>query len=184
MFVLLSIIHRSLHLPKQLSKVARWYIWIPKIPIWVYFEGHWNAKCWYNLWTLGIFYCHLVYDMALWYIFWPSGIYFSVLAYVLYEEKSGNPAWAKLVRVNQTKPIFWNAVTGPRPRQQVVSYRQRLSNLTVYILRRARLLPSQQGCQIFLGTKYQNGKKYTKLPQTVPNAHKLEQKTLKWTNCL
>jgi hypothetical protein len=29
-----------------------------------------------------------------------------------------------------------------------------------------------QGCQIFLGTKYQNEEKYTKLPQTVPNGHK------------
>jgi hypothetical protein len=30
-----------------------------------------------------------------------------------------------------------------------------------------------QGCQIFLGTKFQNGKKYTKLPQTIPNVHKI-----------
>jgi hypothetical protein len=30
-----------------------------------------------------------------------------------------------------------------------------------------------QGCQIFLGTKYQNGEKYTKLPQTIPNVHKI-----------
>jgi hypothetical protein len=30
-----------------------------------------------------------------------------------------------------------------------------------------------QGCQIFLGPKYQNGKKYTKYPRTVPNVHKM-----------
>jgi hypothetical protein len=30
-----------------------------------------------------------------------------------------------------------------------------------------------QGCQIFLGTKHQNGEKYTKLPQTMPNVHKM-----------
>jgi hypothetical protein len=30
-----------------------------------------------------------------------------------------------------------------------------------------------QGCQIFLGTKYQNGEKYAKLPRTVPNVHKI-----------
>jgi hypothetical protein len=30
-----------------------------------------------------------------------------------------------------------------------------------------------QGCQIFLGTKYQNGKKFTKLPLTIPNVHKI-----------
>jgi hypothetical protein len=32
----------------------------------------------------------------------------------------------------------------------------------------------QQGCQIFLGTKYQNGKKYTKLPRIIPNVHKIK----------
>jgi hypothetical protein len=28
-----------------------------------------------------------------------------------------------------------------------------------------------QGCQIFLGTTYQNGGKYTKWPQNIPNGH-------------
>jgi hypothetical protein len=31
----------------------------------------------------------------------------------------------------------------------------------------------KQGCQIFLGIKYLNGEKYTKLPRTVPNVHKI-----------
>jgi hypothetical protein len=31
----------------------------------------------------------------------------------------------------------------------------------------------QQGCQIFLGTKFQNGGKCTRGPQTVPNGHKI-----------
>jgi hypothetical protein len=30
-----------------------------------------------------------------------------------------------------------------------------------------------QGCQIFLGTKYQNGGKYAKLLQTIPNVNKI-----------
>jgi hypothetical protein len=30
-----------------------------------------------------------------------------------------------------------------------------------------------QDCQIFLAPKYQNGEKYTKLPQNVPNDHKM-----------
>jgi hypothetical protein len=30
-----------------------------------------------------------------------------------------------------------------------------------------------QGCQIFLGTKYQNWEKYTKLPRTIPNVRKI-----------
>jgi hypothetical protein len=29
-----------------------------------------------------------------------------------------------------------------------------------------------QGCQIFLGTMYQNGKIYAKLPQNIPNGRK------------
>jgi hypothetical protein len=32
---------------------------------------------------------------------------------------------------------------------------------------------STQGCQIFLGPKYQNGVKDTKLPQNIPNGHKI-----------
>jgi hypothetical protein len=31
----------------------------------------------------------------------------------------------------------------------------------------------QQGCQILLGPKYQNRKKYTKLPQNIPNVPKI-----------
>jgi hypothetical protein len=30
-----------------------------------------------------------------------------------------------------------------------------------------------QGCQIFLGPKYQNGEKYTKVPHNIPNVHKI-----------
>jgi hypothetical protein len=30
-----------------------------------------------------------------------------------------------------------------------------------------------QGCQIFVGPKYQNVEKYTKLPQNIPNVHKI-----------
>jgi hypothetical protein len=31
----------------------------------------------------------------------------------------------------------------------------------------------EQGCQIFLGTTYQNGKNIPKLPQNIPNDHKI-----------
>jgi hypothetical protein len=31
----------------------------------------------------------------------------------------------------------------------------------------------EQGCQIFLGTTYQNGTKYTKWPQNIPNGRKM-----------
>jgi hypothetical protein len=29
------------------TRVSRWFIFIPKISIWVYFGGPWNGKCWY-----------------------------------------------------------------------------------------------------------------------------------------
>jgi hypothetical protein len=41
-----------------------------------------------------------------------------------------------------------------------------------------------QGCQIFLGPKYQNGGKYTKLPQNIPsglNGRKIDQMVIKYT---
>jgi hypothetical protein len=46
-----------------------------------------------------------------------------------------------------------------------------------------------QGCQIFLGTKYQNGEKYTKLHTTkctlsIPNGCKIHQMCVKYTNAL
>jgi hypothetical protein len=40
-------------------------------------------------------------------------------------------------------------------------------------------LLSNQGCQIFLGSKYQNGKKYTKLTRTIPNGRKMDQVSIK-----
>jgi hypothetical protein len=38
---------------------------------------------------------------------------------------------------------------------------------------------AHQGCQIFLGTIYQHVEKYTKLPQNIPNVHKIYQKAVK-----
>jgi hypothetical protein len=36
-----------------------------------------------------------------------------------------------------------------------------------------------QGCQTFLGTTYQNGKNAQKLPQNMPNVHKIFQMAVK-----
>jgi hypothetical protein len=41
------------------ARVARWYMFKPKIQIWVNFGGCWNEKAWYIVWPLGIFYGHL-----------------------------------------------------------------------------------------------------------------------------
>jgi hypothetical protein len=42
------------------SRFARWYIYIPKVQIWVHFGGPWSEKCWYILCQFGIFYSLLV----------------------------------------------------------------------------------------------------------------------------
>jgi hypothetical protein len=48
------------------SRVARWFVFKPKILIWVNFGGPKNGKYWYILWSFKIFYSHLVYFMAIW----------------------------------------------------------------------------------------------------------------------
>jgi hypothetical protein len=53
-------------------RVARWFVFQPKIPIWVNFGGPKNRKCWYILRSFGIFYgqcCgNLVHFPSFWYI--------------------------------------------------------------------------------------------------------------------
>jgi hypothetical protein len=78
------------------GRVARWFIFKPKIPIWVNFGRALAWKIliifltiWYILQTFGIFYDHLVHFVFFWYIFSGLGI--------MYKEKSGNPdrwVWA------------------------------------------------------------------------------------------
>jgi hypothetical protein len=62
------------------SSVASWYIFQPKILIWVNFGGLWNGKCWYILhmasrnifWSFGIFYGQYGNLVVIWY-FTPFG---------------------------------------------------------------------------------------------------------------
>jgi hypothetical protein len=46
-------------------------------------------------------------------------------------------------------------------------------NLVTLSAQQLSIAASVQGCQIFLGPKYQNREKYTKLPQNIPNGHKV-----------
>jgi hypothetical protein len=55
-----------LNFPAHCNRVARWYIFKPKIPIWVHFVGSRNGKCFF-LWSFGLLYGHLVYFTAIWY---------------------------------------------------------------------------------------------------------------------
>jgi hypothetical protein len=60
-------------------RVARWFIFKPKIPIWEHFGG--SCKSCYILWSFGIFNGHFVKFMAVWYMYVPSlwsiGIFFA-----------------------------------------------------------------------------------------------------------
>jgi hypothetical protein len=39
-------------------RVARWFHFRPKMPVWVYFGGPWNGKCCNIYRSFGIFYDH------------------------------------------------------------------------------------------------------------------------------
>jgi hypothetical protein len=49
-------------------RVARWFVFKPKNPIWVNFGWSCNIKSWYILRAFGLFYCHWKYFMAIRYI--------------------------------------------------------------------------------------------------------------------
>jgi hypothetical protein len=67
------------------TRVARWYIFRPKIAIWVNFGGSCNERYWHVLWPFGLFYGRFVYLVDVGYlVFFPR---FGML----YQEKSGNP---------------------------------------------------------------------------------------------
>jgi hypothetical protein len=59
----------SLNMYSVAARVARWYIFKPKIPIWVNFGVSYNGRCWYsswpfgtnNLWPFGMLCDHFVY---------------------------------------------------------------------------------------------------------------------------
>jgi hypothetical protein len=66
-----------------LSCVARWFVFKPKIQIWVNFGGSFDGRCWLILWpfdlfdgNLAIFYGFLVHFMVIWYIS-PVSVSFS-----------------------------------------------------------------------------------------------------------
>jgi hypothetical protein len=62
--------------PFQTQGCQMVYFYTKTIPIWGYFSGTWNGKCWHILLPFVIFYVHLAYFMAIWYSLWQFGIYF------------------------------------------------------------------------------------------------------------
>jgi hypothetical protein len=72
---------------RVLNRVARWFVFKPKIPIWENFGGPWIGKCFYILWSFGICYGYLRYFMTIWYILCSFGTF---CFGIMYQEKSGN----------------------------------------------------------------------------------------------
>jgi hypothetical protein len=68
-----------------LIRVARWFVFKPKIPIWVNFAGSCYGKSRYILWPFGLLYSHWKYFMVIWYILWWFVIFF---VSILDQEKS------------------------------------------------------------------------------------------------
>jgi hypothetical protein len=77
-------------------RVARWHIFIPKIPIWVNlgvalrtmddFMAIWSTyfmAIWSILWPFCIFCGHLVYFMAIWSILWTFGLFYGHFVYCM-----------------------------------------------------------------------------------------------------
>jgi hypothetical protein len=60
-------------------RVARWYLFKPKIPIWVTFGRSCNGSCWYILWSFGRFTVYSVYFMVIYYFCAHFGIFSQVL---------------------------------------------------------------------------------------------------------
>jgi hypothetical protein len=67
--------------PRFMNRVARWFVFKPKIPFLVNFVGSCIRRCWYILWPFGIFCCQLVDLMAICYILCSFDTYFPVLVY-------------------------------------------------------------------------------------------------------
>jgi hypothetical protein len=58
------------------SRVARWLLFEPKIPVLVNFGWSCNGRCWYILWPFGQFSGHLAQFMTIWYIFPRFGTFY------------------------------------------------------------------------------------------------------------
>jgi hypothetical protein len=128
------------------ARVARWFIFKPKIPILVKYGGPWNCKL-------------LLYFMTIRNILRPIGIIYGLLVYIvcghlvcLDQEKSGNPG----VRV------FCLQTEMSKPSKSV---RDRIRTSKVTFTSTSFLqTKTNQGCQIYLGTIYQNEGRFVNWP--------------------
>jgi hypothetical protein len=66
------------------TRVARWFVFQPKIPNWEKFSEPQIGKYWNILWPFGKFYGYLGHFVTIWYILCSFG---------MLQEKSGNPGY-------------------------------------------------------------------------------------------
>jgi hypothetical protein len=66
---------------RSASRVARWFVFKPKILIWENFAGSCNGRCWYILWTLGPFYTAFCYILLTFGIVRGKLVYFTPFWY-------------------------------------------------------------------------------------------------------
>jgi hypothetical protein len=70
------------------TRVARWFVFIPKMPIWVYFLMPRVKSFWlFYIWPFGISKAILVYFIAIWYFYCHFGL---LVPFLMFQEKSGN----------------------------------------------------------------------------------------------
>jgi hypothetical protein len=91
------------------NRVARWFVFKPKIQIWVNFGGSCNGRCWYILWTLSPFYSLLLYFMDI----WKFGIFFQVLVFCTKKNLStlvNNVIKTTKLLVGSVSAMFWSRI--------------------------------------------------------------------------
>jgi hypothetical protein len=108
--------------------------------IFVYFMA-----IWYVSWLFGIFHGYLVYFMAIWYISWLFGMF---------------PFWNAVPRkIWQPCPEEAKGVPQHHPPPRKLMRMSEGNHISYGGFHRHYVCTSTQGCQIFLRTAYQNGKK-------------------------
>jgi hypothetical protein len=106
-----KVVIRLLGSAQQGSRVARWFVFKPKIQIWANFGGSCTGRCWFILWTRGPFWGHFLDFMDISYSLWLFGIFFPFWYFV--PRKIWQPCKARLSNEqgDQTsmskKPIMW-----------------------------------------------------------------------------
>jgi hypothetical protein len=130
------------------NRVARWCSFKPKIRTWVHFGGPCNVRCWYILWSFGIFYGHMVYLMDIWYILGTFGIfccnlvYFPPFWYVV-PWKSWQP-WNGWIRLSLQNELAWmnhsillmRGVAYIPDTKETVTLAEKVTLLCLYLLKR------------------------------------------------